>query len=185
MTRQLGACRRIGLAFVFVASLLGAGCSTPQAGSPAPAPRTSPSRTTSSAPPTTPQVTKYTQTELARHPCDALNAYDLAALGIAAPGTVEGTACHWILDNENVDLDPDSPESYAQTMTKNGRITQVPVGQHEAVQAEFQGICFVFIAVNSVDHLVSATAIPTKAGSQDDACPAAASVAAAALTHIQ
>jgi hypothetical protein len=187
MTRRLDALdasRRIGLAFVLGAGLLVAGCSTPRAGSPAPAPTPSSARTSPSAP-AAPTVTKYAQTDLAQHPCDALNSYDRAALGIAGPGTVEGPSCHWILNNENVSLEPDAPESFAQTMTKNGRITQVPVGQHEAVQAEFQGICFVFVAVHSVDQLVNATAIPAQGGSQDDACPAAASVAAAALTHIQ
>ncbi|MEV6041107.1 hypothetical protein AB0L65_59095 [Nonomuraea sp. NPDC052116] len=37
-------------------------------------------------------------------------------------------------------------------MTKNGRVSQVPVGQHKAVQAEFQRICFIFVAVHDVDR---------------------------------
>lgn len=70
-------------------------------------------------------------------------------------------------------------------MTKNGRVSQVPVGQHSAVQAEFQRICFIFVGVTDEDHLVTTTTIPDPGAAQDGACPAGASVAAAALTHIR
>lgn len=91
----------------------------------------------------------------------------------------------WLMGDQNVSLLVDVPLSYAQTMTKGGRVSQVPVGEHYATQAEFQHICFVFVAVADTDHLVNATAIPEPGAPQEGACPAAAAVAAAALTHIQ
>jgi hypothetical protein len=126
--------------------------------------------------------------ELAVRPCLALDPHDLAALGITAPGTAEsgknGPSCTWKVAGQNVDLDLDVALSYAQTMTKGGRVTQVPVGQHSAVQAEFQRICFIFVAVDEVEHLIGATTIPEPGAPQEGACPAGASVVAAALTHI-
>ncbi len=86
---------------------------------------------------------------------------------------------------QNVSLALDLPLSYARTMTKNGRVTQVPVGQRRAIQAEFQKICFIFVAVDDVNRLIGTTAIPEPGVSQDGTCAAGASVAAAALTHIR
>lgn len=128
--------------------------------------------------------------ELASRPCLALDARDLAALGITSEGKEEAsgsdeTSCMWLVADQNVSLRVDVPLSYAQTMTKNGRVSQVPVGQHNAVQAEFQRICFIFVAVDDTDHLVGATAIPEPGAAQEGACPAAAAVAAAALTHLE
>jgi uncharacterized protein DUF3558 len=136
-----------------------------------------------------PLITRYAQATLARHPCRALDPRDLAALGITGRGKEEssknGAACHWKLAGQNVSLDLDVPESFAKLMTKGGRITQVPVGRHNAVQAEFQRICFVFVAIDDVDHLVSATSIPDRAVAQDGTCAAGAAVVAAALTHLE
>ncbi|WP_210573086.1 DUF3558 family protein [Streptomyces sp. GESEQ-4] len=180
---------------VLAVSLLSAGCasdqSTPRSSSPSPT-----SSVSSSAPAATPsspsaaaQPTKYTQTQLAARPCDALDERDLAALGITGRGTQESTKhgpkCHWNLGGQNVSLALDLPLSYAKTMTKNGQVTQVPVGQHKAIQAEFQRICFIFVAVDDVDRLVGTTTIPEPGEPQDTTCPAGASVAAAALTHIR
>jgi hypothetical protein len=127
--------------------------------------------------------------ELASRPCLALDARDLAALGITSQGKEEsgegGPSCMWLVADQNVSLRVDVPLSYAQTMTKNGRVSQVPVGQHNAVQAEFQRICFIFVAVGDTDHLVGATAIPEPGAPQEGACPAAAAIAAAALTHLE
>ena len=91
----------------------------------------------------------------------------------------------WKLPGQSVSLAVDLPLSYARTMTKNGRVSQVPVGQHNAIQAEFQGICFIFVAVDDIDRLVGTTTIPERGVSQDGTCPAGASVAAAALTHLR
>ncbi len=135
------------------------------------------------------QPSKYTQAQLASRPCDALDERDLAALGISGRGKQEsgkhGPTCHWKLAGQNVSLALDLPLSYAKTMTKNGRVTQVPVGQHKAIQAEFQGICFIFVAVHDVDRLVGTTTIPEPGEPQDTTCPAGASVAATALTHVR
>ncbi|MEV1085177.1 DUF3558 family protein [Streptomyces sp. NPDC050211] len=176
-------------------SLLSAGCSseqgTPRSSSPRPT-----SSASSSAPAATPsspsapaQPSKYTQTQLASRPCDALDERDLAALGISGRGTQEsgkhGPTCHWKLAGQNVSIALDLPLSYAKTMTKNGQVTQVPVGQHKAIQAEFQGICFIFVAVDDVDRLVGTTTIPEPGEPQDKTCPVGASIAATALTHIR
>ncbi|MGP4010656.1 DUF3558 family protein [Streptomyces sp. 4N124] len=182
-------------------SLLSAGCSSEQGAQRPSSPRPTPSSSTSasaatpssaatsSSPSAPAQPSKYTQTQLAARPCDALDERDLAALGISGRGTQEsgkhGPTCHWKLGGQNVSLALDLPLSYAKTMTKNGRVTQVPVGQHKAIQAEFQGICFIFVAVHDVDRLVGTTTIPEPGEPQDTTCPAGASVAAAALTHIR
>jgi hypothetical protein len=138
---------------------------------------------------TAPPISRYSMAELASRPCLALDERDLAALGITGEGKEEpgegGTSCMWQVADQNVSLRVNLPLSYAQTMTKNGRVSQVPVGQHNAVQAEFQGICFIFVAVDDTDHLVGATAIPEPGAPQEGACPAAATVAAAALTHLE
>ncbi|GAB3572317.1 hypothetical protein GCM10027445_29410 [Amycolatopsis endophytica] len=127
--------------------------------------------------------------ELAQQPCRALDDRDLAALGITGPGREEagedGPSCRWLVGDQNVSLRLAVPLSYAQTMTRGGRTSQVPVGQHSAVQAEFQRICFTFVAVDDVGQLVGATAIPEPGAAQEGACPAGASVAAAALTHLE
>lgn len=178
---------KAGLLLVLAVSLLGTGCSQGQPQSrPSPSHRTaSPSASASAAP----RPSKYTQAQLASRPCLALDAHDLAALGIRTPGKREsgknGAECSWKLAGQNVGLDLDVPESYARTMTKHGRVSQVPVGQHEAVQSEFQGICFIFVAVHDVNHLLGTTTIPDPGVSQEGTCPAGASVAAAALTHIR
>ncbi|WP_230396479.1 DUF3558 family protein [Streptomyces blattellae] len=173
-------------------SLLNAGCSNGQgvrSSSPDTTSASSASATTSPSPSAEAQVSKYTQAQLAARPCAALDEHDLAALGISGRGTREsgeyGPSCHWKLAGQNVSLALDLPLSYAETMTENGRITQVPVGQHMATQAEFQGICFVFVAVHDTNHLVGTTTIPEPGEPQDTTCPAGASVAAAALTHIR
>ncbi|MEU5031454.1 hypothetical protein [Streptomyces milbemycinicus] len=70
-------------------------------------------------------------------------------------------------------------------MTKNGRLSQVPAGRHKAVQAEFRNICFIFVAVHDVNRLIGTTTIPDPEVSQEGTCPAGASVAAAALSHIR
>jgi hypothetical protein len=174
------------LLVVFAVTLLGAGCSgeqtTPPAKSPPP-PAPSPSAEAE------PLLTKYPRAELARRPCRALDARDLPALGITGKGKEEksknGTACHWKLDGQNVSLDLDVPQSQAKIFTTNGRLSQVPVGQHLAVQSEFQRICFIFVALDTVENLVGTTSIPEPGGSQEGTCPAGAAVAAAALTHIE
>ncbi|MFI6735061.1 DUF3558 family protein [Nonomuraea sp. NPDC050451] len=179
--------RKAGLVPVLVVSLLSAGCSSGQAGPrpSSPHPTSSPSAPTSTAA----QLSKYTQAQLASRPCLALDGHDLAALGIRGRGKQEsgkhGATCVWNVAGQNVSLALDLPLSYARTMTKNGRVSQVPVGQHKAVQAEFQGICFIFVAVDDVDRLIGTTTIPDPGVSQDATCPAGASVAAAALTHIR
>lgn len=126
---------------------------------------------------------------MAARPCRALDGRDLAALRISGKGKQEsgknGTSCAWKLAGQNVSLALDLPLSYAKTMTKNGRVTQVPVGQHQAVQSEFQGICFIFVALHDTHHLVGTTTIPDRGVAQDGTCPAGASVAAAALTHLR
>jgi hypothetical protein len=189
--------RTAALVLVVAVSLLSAGCSSEQAAQRSSSSPTasasstapSPSPSASSSPPAAAQPTKYTQTQLAARPCDALDERDLAALGISGPGTQEsgkpGPSCHWKLGGQNVSLALDLPLSYAKTMTKNGQVTQVPVGQHKAIQAEFQRICFIFVAVHDVDRLVGTTTIPEPGEPQDTTCPAGASVAAAALTHIR
>lgn len=175
-------------------SLLGAGCSSKHAAprhSPSPSrPAPSPARPApSSSASATPRLSTYTQAQLASRPCLALDGHDLAALGISGRGEPDngrnGAACGWELDGQHVSLDLDVPLSFAKTMTKGGRVSQVPVGRHEAVQAEFQGICFIFVAVHDTDHLLGTTTIPSPGESQDGACPAGASVAAAALSHIR
>ncbi|MFD4262858.1 DUF3558 family protein [Streptomyces sp. NPDC058534] len=196
--RSRGSRKLAGLAFVVAVGLLGAGCSTsgqagtrsstPPVSSPTasqtPAPTSSPSAAASASVPR-----KYTQKELASRPCQALDARDLAALGIKGRGKQEagrhGVSCMWKIAGQSVSLAVDLPLSYARTMTKNGRVSQVPVGQHNAIQAEFQRICFIFVAVDDVDHLVGTTTIPERGVSQDGTCPAGASVAAAALTHLR
>ncbi|KAK1180687.1 DUF3558 family protein [Streptomyces sp. NBS 14/10] len=143
----------------------------------------------SAAPSAAAQPSKYTQAQLASRPCLALDRHDLAALRISGEGKQEsgkhGATCAWKLAGQNVSLALDLPLSYAKTMTKNGRVTQVPVGQHQAVQAEFQRICFIFVALRDTDHLVGTTTIPDRGVAQDGTCPAGASVAATALTHIR
>lgn len=184
---------------VLAVSLLGAGCSSRQAAprpsssrpasSASSAATSSPSASATSSPSAASQPSKYTQAQLASRPCLALDERDLAALGISGRGKQEagkhGAACAWKLEGQNVSLALDLPLSYARTMTKNGRVTQVPVGKHKAVQAEFQGICFIFVAVHDVNRLIGTTTIPDPGESQDGTCPAGASVAAAALTHIR
>lgn len=181
--------RKVGLVLVLAVSLLSAGCSSGQ-GAPRPSsPHPTSSASASSSPSAGAQPSKYTQTQLASRPCDALDGHDLAALGISGRGKQEsgkhGPMCHWKLAGQNVNLALDLPLSYAKTMTKNGRVTQVPVGQHKAIQAEFQGICFIFVAVHDVNRLIGTTTIPDAGVSQEGTCPAGASVAAAALTHIR
>jgi hypothetical protein len=166
-----------GLALVV--SLLATGCTSRHG------PQLEPSQVASS----TPSLSKYPMAELASRPCLALDARDLAALGVTDEGEEEssdsGLSCMWLVGDQNVSLRVDVPLSYAQTMTSGGRVSQVPVGPHQAVQAEFQRICFIFVAVDDTDHLVGATAIPEPGAPQEGACPAAAAVAAAALTHLQ
>jgi hypothetical protein len=150
----------------------------------------SPSAPPPVAPPSAPPlITSYPQATLARQPCRALDRRDLAVLDVTGRGKAEtsknGTSCHWKVAGQNVSLDLDVPESFAKTMTKGGRVTQVPVGRHNAVQAEFQHICFVFVAIDDVDHLVSATSIPDPGVSQEGTCAAGAAVVAAALSHIE
>ncbi|CAL9554153.1 DUF3558 family protein [Streptomyces sp. enrichment culture] len=184
-------------------SLLCAGCTSEQgdtarSSSPRPAtsassasssPATSTSASPSSSPSAAARPAKYSQAQLASRPCLALDEHDLAGLGIGGRGKQEsgkhGPTCLWNVAGQNVSLALDLPLSYAKTMTKNGRLTQVPVGQHRAVQAEFQRICFVFVAVHDVDRLVGTTTIPEPDEPQDTTCRAGASVAAAALTHIR
>jgi hypothetical protein len=187
--------RKTGLVLVLAGVLLSAGCSSGQAGSREPSPHptrsssapASPSSFASASAPA--QLRKYTREQLASKPCLALDERDLAALGINGRGKQEprkhGVSCTWKLAGQNVSLALDLPLSYAKTMTKNGRVSQVPVGQHQAVQAEFQRICFIFVAVDDVDQLIGTTTIPDRGVSQDGTCPAGASVAAAALTHIR
>lgn len=166
-------------------SLLSAGCSSGQ-GAPRPS---SPHPTSSASPSAAPQPSKYTQAQLAARPCLALDGHDLAALEISGRGKQEsgkhGPTCDWKLAGQYVSLALDLPLSYAKTMTENGRVTQVPVGQHKAIQAEFQRICFIFVAVHDVNRLIGTTTIPDAEVSQEGTCPAGASVAAAALTHIR
>jgi hypothetical protein len=174
--------------------LLGAGCTGRQTDR-EPPPRSAPpasARLSSTAPPTSskpPHLARYSQAELAKRPCDALDAHDLAAVGVTGHGKEErakdGKACAWQVGKQHVSLQIDAPLSYARTMAKGGRVSQVPVGQHAAVQAEFQRICFIFVGAHSTDHLVSATAIPDPGAAQDGVCPAGASVVSAALSHIR
>ncbi|WP_181789301.1 DUF3558 family protein [Streptomyces phytophilus] len=180
------------LALVAALGLLGGGCSSdgeaPAKASPKPA-----SSSATAAPATTEAAdakpATYPLAHLRSRPCLALDERDVAALGISGPGerssSKNGAACDWLLDGQNVGLDLDVPQSYAKTMTKDGRVTQVPVGKHMAVQAEFQGICFIFVAVEDIERLVGTTTIPEPGASQDGTCPAGAAVAAAALTHIR
>ncbi|MCF2129406.1 DUF3558 family protein [Strepomyces sp. STD 3.1] len=200
--RSRGSRKLAGLAFVVAVGLLGAGCSGGQTGkasptspvssSPAASPSLSPTPSPSPAATTSASAAAprtYTQKELASRPCQALDARDLAALGIKGRGKQEvgdhGASCMWKLAGQSVSLAVDLPLSYARTMTKNGRVSQVPVGQHNAIQAEFQNICFIFVAVDDIDRLVGTTTIPERGVSQDGTCPAGASVAAAALTHLR
>ncbi|MFI5549042.1 DUF3558 family protein [Streptomyces sp. NPDC051738] len=190
--------RKAGLVLVLAVSLPSAGCSSGQ-GAPQPSSSSHPAPSASSPSSASPsssssasasqQPSKYTQAQLAARPCLALDGRDLAALEISGRGKQEsgkhGPTCHWKLAGQNVSLALDLPLSYAKTMTKNGRVTQVPVGQHQAIQAEFQRICFIFVAVHDVDRLIGTTTIPEPGVSQDATCPAGASVAAAALTHIR
>lgn len=172
-------------------SLLVTGCSTEHTGSPVPASQLSSPQSASSttpASPSAPKLSKYPKAELAQRPCLALDERDLVALGVTGEGREEpgdnGPSCVWNIAGQNVNLHLDVPLSHAQTMTKGGRLSQVPVGSHQAVQAEFQRICFIFVAVDEADHLVGTTTIPEPHAPQEGACPAGASVAAA-LTHIQ
>ncbi|WP_217170184.1 DUF3558 family protein [Streptomyces sp. AC512_CC834] len=173
--------------------LLGTGCSsgqgTPRSSSPHPTSSSAAATSSSASPSAAAQPSKYSQGQLASQPCLALDEHDLAALGITGRGEEEsgknGPTCRWKLAGQNVSLGLDLPLSYAKTMTKNGRVTQVPVGQHKAIQAEFQRICFIFVAVHDTDRLVGTTTIPEPGEPQDTTCPAGASVAAAALTHIR
>lgn len=185
--------RNAGLVLALAVSLLSAGCSSeqpaPRPSSPRPTPSSSASAS-ASAPTSAPaQPIKYTREQLAARPCLALDERDRAALGISGPGKQSsgehGAQCAWKLAGQYVSLALDLPLSYAKTMTKNGRVSQVPVGQHRAVQSEFQRICFIFVAVDDVNRLIGTTTIPDRGVSQDGTCPAGASVAAAALTHIR
>ncbi|GHH87564.1 hypothetical protein GCM10018793_63840 [Streptomyces sulfonofaciens] len=186
---------------VLALSVLGAGCSDGGTAARPPSPRPTASSSVSASPPaspsgspapppsTAPRPSRYTQAKLASRPCLALDGHDLAALGISGRGKQEsgrnGAVCEWKLAGQNVGLALDLPLSYARTMTKGGRVSQVPVGQHKAVQAEFQKICFIFVAVHDVHRLIGTTTIPDLGVSQEGTCPAGASVAAAALTHIR
>jgi hypothetical protein len=177
--------RNVSLSVLVLAvGLAGAGCSGGQA-----PPVTAPSATAPSASPSASLLTRYPQAELAQRPCLALDARDLAALGVTGPGKEEsgehGPSCTWNLAGQNVSLDLDVATSFAKTMTEGGRVSQVPVGQHSAVQAEFQRICFTFVAVDALDHLIGTTSIPDPGAPQEGACPAGASVLAAALTHLR
>ncbi|WP_399887335.1 DUF3558 family protein [Streptomyces sp. BBFR51] len=188
--------RTAALGAVVAVGLLSAGCSggqgTPGSSSTQPT-STSVATPSATAAPSSPsaeaQPSKYSQAQLASQPCLALDGHDLAALGITGRGEQEsgknGPTCRWKLAGQSVNLGLDLPLSYAKTMTKNGRVTQVPVGQHKAIQAEFQRICFIFVAVHDTDRLVGTTTIPEPGEPQDTTCPAGASVAAAALTHIR
>ncbi|WP_203897587.1 DUF3558 family protein [Virgisporangium aliadipatigenens] len=170
-------------AFGFALSLLAGGCAG------GPDPRTPPSAQSTPAPsasPAAPQPRRYPRAELAAQPCLALDDRDLAALGIGAAGTEEsGPTCTWKLAGQNVSLDLDVELSFAEQMTAGGRVTQVSVGRHNGVQAEFQRICFTFVALDAVDDLVGATTIPEPGAPQEGACPAGAAVLAAALTHVE
>jgi hypothetical protein len=174
---------RTGLVLLLAVGLLGAGCSSEQ-----PAPQPSPP---SEPPPSSaaPLLTRYPGAELARQPCRALDARDLAALGITEQGTVEdaqnGPTCHWKVADQNVNLDLDVPQARAQDLSKKGRVSKIPVGLHTGVQSEFQNICFIFVPLHDPDRLVGSTTIPEPQGSQSGACPAGAAVVAAALTHLQ
>jgi len=154
-------------------------------------PSSPPSASAPSKPPTVaaPVLAKYTREQLIRKPCLSLDSRDLVALGIARRGKQSpgksGVSCAWQVGKQYVSLDLNVSLSYAQTMTKNGRVTQVPVGTHSAVQSEFQHICFIFVALTDTAHLVGATAIPNRGAPQEGACPAGAAVTAAALTHIR
>lgn len=173
----------VALALVLAMGLLAAGCLGKQDTPRAQASSTKPSASASAL------VSRYTMDQLATRPCLALDAHDRAALGIAGPGKQDqggnGAACEWEINGQTVTLELNVPESDAKTFATGGRVTQVPVGQHSAVQVEFQRICFIFVAVHDVDHLVDATAIPKPGSPQEGACPAAASIAAATLTHIE
>ncbi|WP_378790258.1 DUF3558 family protein [Nonomuraea fastidiosa] len=124
----------------------------------------------SSASPSAP-LRKYSLKELRSKPCLALDERDRAALGIKEEGehssTKGGEVCRWEVAGQSVSLDLDVPLSFAKTMTKDGRVTQVPVGLHRGIQAEFQRICFIFVAVDDVDHLIGTTTIPDRGVSQD------------------
>ncbi|MDL4818542.1 DUF3558 family protein [Actinomadura opuntiae] len=171
---------------VLAVSMFGAGCSDGHN-----SPRASSSTPSSSPPvsPSGPQLRRYPLDQLKQQPCLSLDARDLAALGAAGQGKEEsgrsGKSCLWKLAGQNVTLDLDVPLSYAKTMTKHGRVSQVPVGHHTAVQSEFQHICFIFVAVNDPEHPVGTTTIPELGAPQEGACQAGASVAAAALTHVE
>ncbi|MES4907006.1 MULTISPECIES: DUF3558 family protein [unclassified Streptomyces] len=207
---RVGRPRRTGgLVLGLAVSLLSAGCSSGQGASQPSSPRSassssastsasasasastsaSTSASASASSSAAPRPSRYTQAQLASRPCLALDAHDLAALRISGEGKQEsgehGASCAWKLAGQNVSLALDLPLSYAKTMTKNGRVTQVPVGQHQAVQAEFQRICFIFVALHDTNHLVGTTTIPDRGVAQDGTCPAGASVAAAALTHLR
>ncbi|MGW3341700.1 DUF3558 family protein [Nonomuraea rubra] len=185
--------RKTRLVLVLAGALLSAGCSSGQAGPrgpfPHPTPSSAPASASSASASAPAQLRKYPREQLASKPCLALDERDLAALGISGRGKQEsrkhGVSCTWKLAGQTVSLALDLPLSYAKTMTKNGRVSQVPVGQHQAVQAEFQRICFIFVAVDDVDQLIGTTTIPDRGVPQDGTCPAGASVAAAALTHIR
>jgi hypothetical protein len=193
-----------GVVVSLVVGLFLAGCSEgesglPQASTSQSAGTTASSPSTSSIPsstpsptkapaPTAPLLAKYTRAQLIKKPCLSLDSRDLVALG-AKRGTVsaakDGPDCQWQVGRQHVYLDLNSPLSFAKTMTNKGRVTQVPVGSHMAVQSEFQRICFIFVGITDTQHLVAATAIPDRGAPQEGACPAAAAVTAAALTHLK
>jgi hypothetical protein len=200
LIRSSTARRGSGVALSLVVGLFLAGCSESKTGLPQASTSQSVSTTASSPPvtsappsptppkPTVPLFKKYTRAQLIKKPCLSLDSRDLVALG-AKRGTVsagkDGPNCQWQVGRQYVYLDLNSPLSFAKTMTNKGRVTQVPVGTHMAVQSEFQRICFIFVGITDTQHLVAATAIPDRGAPQEGACPAAAAVTAAALTHIK
>ncbi|MEV5330022.1 DUF3558 family protein [Nonomuraea sp. N2-4H] len=167
-----------GPALALAAVALSADCASGQPAARGASPQPVPSSATpssSSASPSTPSpsapLRKYSLKELRSKPCLALDERDRAALGIKEEGehssTKGGEVCRWEVAGQSVSLDLDVPLSFAKTMTKDGRVTQVPVGLHRGIQAEFQRICFIFVAVDDVDHLIGTTTIPDRGVSQD------------------
>jgi len=144
--------------------------------------------------PSEPLLKTYPEAELRQHPCRALDERDRAALGIAATGKLEPhegrRSCHWLAGDQTVSLQFGTPLSDARTFTRNGRVTQVSVGQvrgehRMAVQSEFHRICFLFFGLNSTDRLVKVTAIPEPDAPQEGACAAGVAVLRAVLTHVR
>ncbi|MFI5912442.1 DUF3558 family protein [Dactylosporangium sp. NPDC051541] len=180
---QRDVCLCLRLAIALTAALLGAGCSRAQpVRTPVPP---APSASASSA---APQPSGYPQADLAEQPCRALGADELATLGIDAPGQVEnsqnGPSCHYKVADQNVGIDLDVPQSFEESRIKDGRVSPVAVGRYMGVQAEYQRICFTFVAVGGPDHQAAATTIPDPGASQDTTCNAGAKVLAAAVAHI-